>query len=195
MHSAQHRFDPPIAKRASELGRSEYVIIIEPKFGISLKRNYKLKKNLLLSFPAGVHGAKQLYQNAERISRKCVIWISAILLSYSAFGLVIPAILYSWYCMWKANFDVSTWYTLYDTIVPFDTTTVIGWYLQFVFIHLPFPFMYCLVLGGIISHFLSCCLYIRAGCENIRLLVRAADVDVKKYKLVEIVKLHCKILE
>lgn len=116
--------------------------------------------------------------------------------------MVLPAIFYSIYCILIGNLDTSTWYILYDMKIPIDTTTIIGWYVKLFIFQAPFSVTYGFVFVGIVSHFLSCCYYILAGCEHIYLLIDNLNYKIKtitnielKSIFIDVIKMHNNIFE
>lgn len=115
------------------------------------------------------------------------------------------ALFFSLYCMWRGNYDTSTWYTPYEMIVPFDTTTVFGWYFLVFGIQIHECYMYVFIAGASVSYFVSFCYYIEACCEQFNAIMfdmndeltkkNNADVIVAKEIFNEAIRLHFKVIQ
>lgn len=105
-----------------------------------------------------------LYWNAEQKCRKYTKNLAMIHVFYvqTAYCVVF---LYSIYCLCTANFDASTWPTVYDIYVPLDTATVLGWYIQFFFGNL-MEVCYFLTMVLPTAYFICCGVYIRTMCKH-----------------------------
>lgn len=90
----------------------------------------------------------------------------SIIVGGSCVGAVLsPIIFYSIYCIYSGNLNVSTWYFPFAMELPFDKTTVFGWYMQ--------PLNYAigsgtsiLTISTVVPYFVSGCLYINACCKH-----------------------------
>lgn len=116
--------------------------------------------------------------------------------------------------MRMGNFDTSTWLLPYSLTVPFDTSTVLGWYL-FWLVQLYIAIVYAVSVACATTYFGSNCLYITAICEHLGFLIGSIDCDVEtmnfksklqpesssvnmielKLKMTKIVELQSKIYE
>lgn len=124
----------------------------------------------------------------------------------------VAAFFYPMYCMYIGNWDASTWPLPFNYVVPFDESTVWGWYLMWL-IQTNSAISYCLGATSTTSYFMTCCLYIGALCDHFDLFAHSVDVaviqseveidSVKRMKLrrrinefiVEVVKHHVETLE
>lgn len=97
-------------------------------------------------------------------------------------------------------------------VVPFDTTSIEGWYLMW-FIQINSAIAYCLSAISTTSYFVACCLYIVATCNHFNFLIRSIEANIKesleetnsdkrgvirrniKEKLINVVEHHTEILE
>lgn len=151
-----------------------------------------------------------LYVKAEEKCRNLTKFLSIGYLLDAA-ALFIAAALFACYCMWTGNFDTSTWLLPYNLYIPFDTSTVLGWFLLWL-IQCYIALVYSLSATCSMTYFVSCCLYIVAMCDHFNLKVQSINSfldnlknskklnDAKvferlKLKLNRIVKLHVTIYE
>lgn len=92
----------------------------------------------------------------------------------------VAAFLYSMYCIYRGNFDTSIWPLPFNYAVPFDETTVWGWYLMW-FIQTNSAISYVSGVLSTTSYFMACCLYIDAICNHFELLVYSIDKATQQY--------------
>lgn len=90
----------------------------------------------------------------------------------------VGAFFYSLYCMHVGNYDTSTWLLPYRLSVPFDTKQIWGWYLLW-FFQTNIGFTYSTTQIGISSHFMSCCFYISAICDNFDYLINSMEIEIQ----------------
>lgn len=88
------------------------------------------------------------------------------------------ALLYSLYCIIVGNFDTSTWELPFTLWVPFDTTTVHGWYLLW-FIQFSMGMSYSSSQTTITSYFVCCSYYIGAICGHFNSLMNQVNKEVE----------------
>lgn len=132
---------------------------------------------------------------------------------YTAFGIFVMILINSFKCIWQGNFDTTTWTSLYNIIVPFDTSTVIGWY-SFYIVQCYLACTYCYNQPTVITFFMGCCLYVEALCKHFECLIHQSQTQsrnqlpnmnnlLKKRKfvsqvkrnLIRAVELHMKIIK
>lgn len=119
---------------------------------------------------------------------------------------------YSLYCILRGNYDTSAWTLPLDVAVPFDTTTLGGWY-SFWFIQMNTDLAYAGSFILITSYFVCCCFYIGAICDHFDFLFDSivedidgnrVETDLKKYqkrqqqieiKIGRMIKVHMKMTE
>lgn len=110
--------------------------------------------------------------------------------------------------MLQGNFDTSTWFFPCKIAVPFDTTSILGWYMKLILFGLYAVFTGYLVVSTLTAYFVSCCYYIDACCDHLNLMfsemdkivnlneslshLQIADVQ-KRFKIA--VGFHIKIME
>lgn len=87
--------------------------------------------------------------------------------------------LFSIYCILTGNSDASTWALPFDLSVPFDTNTILGWYLTWFFqFNISLCYVSCIIT--ITTYFVCCCIYIGAICDHYEFLYKSVFVNVKQ---------------
>lgn len=104
--------------------------------------------------------------------------------------------IYSVYYICAGNYDTSTWPVLLEMSVPFDTTTMYGWYLLLLFAaSMDFAYITCMLLST--TQFIGCCMYIVAICNHFESIVQMVDANIEQNRheknLRKISKAHAKI--
>lgn len=95
---------------------------------------------------------------------------------YTAIGIFVMILMNSFKCIWEGNFDTTTWKTLYNIVVPFDTTTIIGWYLHYI-VQCYLACTYCYNQPTVITFFMGCCLYVETLCKHFKCLIHKSQID------------------
>lgn len=91
-------------------------------------------------------------------------------------------------------------------VVPFDISTVLGWYIRLFVIYAYGGYTYALTFSAVVSYLTSCCLYVEACCEHFESMLQKCDElidfaeeDLMKKRFTDQLKtavsLHTKILE
>lgn len=111
-----------------------------------------------------------------------VKWMPSVILTYSNIFAFLPSALHSMICMWQGNFDTSTWFFPVKVVVPFDTSTVFGWYMKF-FIYTTAVDVYFFAISSTVIYLASCCLYIEAGCKHFQLILKDIDENAGSGKI------------
>lgn len=89
----------------------------------------------------------------------------------------VSTFIYSIYWILTGNTDASTWPVAYELSVPFDTKTMLGWYLQLL-ITMCDELVYLTYLLLATSQFIGCCMYIAAICEHFDLIMQTVQANV-----------------
>ncbi|XP_055305885.1 odorant receptor 22c-like [Sitodiplosis mosellana] len=97
----------------------------------------------------------------------------------STFG---AALLYSFYLIRFGNFDTSTWFLPFTMVVPFDTSSVEGWY-WFWFIQFSASLSYIMCMVSVSSYFMCCCFYIEAICDRFGVIINSIRKSVKQNQI------------
>lgn len=125
-------------------------------------------------------GIFDIYWNIEKKCRKyTTIFTFYILWNETSF---VASLFYSFYCVWCGNYDTSTWPLPFNILVPFDTTSLWGWYLLW-FVQFSMGLSYTGCLTAITSYFMSCCLYICAICDHFDFLCDSIMNDVDRNRI------------
>lgn len=141
-------------------------------------------------------------QKCGKFTRFMIYYLLFNMLSYPM------ALAYAIYCIYMGNFDTSTWNLPMNVVVPFDTQSIFGWLMKWMY-----------EFGGAVSYFLSMtiptiyfvgfCRYIVAICKHFELLIDAIRLDVEQIqsdqngrqkhhvreKLSQLIDLHENVLE
>lgn len=108
--------------------------------------------------------------------------------------------------MYHNDWDIANYYLPCNMFIPFiDDSTIEGYVVQFV-VQFWAIYSYCVVIVGIIMYFVSCCLYIKASCqefaqifddvnEKVRTKIDYGTVIKIKCRLRDAIQLHMKVLE
>lgn len=88
-------------------------------------------------------------------------------------------LLFSVYFLFIGKFDSSKLLLPFNLILPFDTKTVLGWYILW-FIEFNIGFSYVISMVGITSYFVCCCFYICTICDHFQWLLQSLEADVKR---------------
>lgn len=108
--------------------------------------------------------AAHIYKKCELKCRLYTLCLATfkISLSIALFGVLLWN---SFTAMWNGNFDTSTWVVAYHTAIPFDTSTVLGWYLRLA-LQWIFAMLYVFTKTPVSTFYLSSCMYIEAMCRH-----------------------------
>lgn len=99
------------------------------------------------------------------------------------------------------NFDTSLWILPLNVVVPFDTQTITGWLLSWLF-QMNVSFTYSLVCMLMTTDFIGSCHYITSICKQFELQINSMDLDTElqlwsnvKMKLQQSILQHIKLYE
>lgn len=129
------------------------------------------KKNIFL---AEKSEAFSLYQNVREQGEKLTNWIFILLLRIFPCIAVLPTVGWSIFLIICGNFDASTWPFSYPMEVPFDVSTIAGWYMR-TFIYAYGCCVYYFISLAIIPYLVTCWLYISACCKHYQLVSDECD--------------------
>lgn len=119
----------------------------------------------------------EIYWRAEQKCRKYTKKITSYFFINEAIFLGAP--LFSFYCILTGNTDASTWALPFDLSVPFDTNTILGWYLTWFFqFNISLCYVSCTIT--ITTYFVCCCIYLAAICEHFGFLFDSVAEDVER---------------
>lgn len=76
------------------------------------------------------------------------------------------------------NFDVENLVLPYNMEMPFNTTTILGWYMLW-FVYASMSFAFVSILVPVTGYFVSCYHYIAALYEHIEILATKIDRDIE----------------
>lgn len=168
----------------------------------NLKISQILKHNfakLWLSAQAEHGDIFEVYLKAERKGRTCTIWLSSFIVGSCTMTLYLLSLIHSWVSMWNGNYETSTWFVPYKLVVPFDTSSIFGWYMLWL-IQIYAGYTYVLSISAVISYFVSCCFYIEACCEHLFLVLKALNTDLLndvngKNRLHHVIIFHIEVMK
>lgn len=82
------------------------------------------------------------------------------------------------------NYDTSLWHLGFNVAVPFDQTSVWGWFLTWL-TALLMAFSYAMCMTTITSLFFSFCYYIYAMCDHVNVLINSIAKTVQRMQAEE----------
>lgn len=120
-----------------------------------------------------------IYWNAEQKCRKYTKKITNYFFINEAIFLGAP--IFSIVSILTGNKDASTWALPMDLSVPFNTSTISGWYLTWFFqFNISLCYVSCIIT--ITTYFVCCCIYINAICEHYQFLYDAVLASLNRYQ-------------
>lgn len=128
--------------------------------------------------------AFNIYRDAEQKCQLYTKWISFAMVFYYTLANIVPITVHSIICVISGNFDTATWLFFANLHVPFDTSTVFGWYIRFL-IHIIGGYPYCFTITCIFPYLASICFYIEACCKQFKQVIHKCDetVSIKGFQL------------
>lgn len=83
--------------------------------------------------------------------------------------------------IYNGNSDTSAWNLAFNLLLPFDTQSIFGWFLDWFFqFYMSIIYALCTIL--ITSHFACFCYYIIATCNQFGLMIEALHFDCKQIR-------------
>lgn len=120
-----------------------------------------------------------IYWNAEQKCRKYTKKITSYFFINEAIFMGSP--IFSIVSILMGNKDASTWALPMDLSVPFNTSTISGWYTTWFFqFNISLCYVSCIIT--ITTYFVCCCIYINAICEHYQFLYDSVLVSLKRYQ-------------
>lgn len=117
-----------------------------------------------------------MYWNVEQKCRRFAKMMGTfVVLEQTSF---IMAVMFSIYCVYIGNFDTSTYYLPLREKPPFNTESLLGWYM-FLAIQLCMSFAYVFGVVPAISYFVCNCFYLSTLCDHFDYLIALVDVELK----------------
>lgn len=130
-------------------------------------------KRKIISFSAGVDfEVSSIYWNVEEKCRKIAKMTALFVLVHPS--AVLPTIIYSVVCIARDNFDASKFFLPFHLVVPFDSTTMCGFY-ALCTIQYSAGASYIFCIASILSYFVCCCLYVEAICNQFNYSIQLLD--------------------
>lgn len=150
----------------------------------------------------------KIYENVERNCRDFAQFLVRLGMGSGVIGVFIPTFGLSLVSLLAGNFDAGTWFFPVKYVVPFDSTTILGFYAKVVLYTVYALNSYYLVVLTAIGYFVSCCYYLNGFVENFQLMFDEVDqivsqdkcmgpevtIDINK-RLKRAVEFHIKIFE
>lgn len=117
----------------------------------------------------------RIYENVEQKCRRFTIVLMKLGMVSGAIGVFMPTFVLSLVAMLMGNHDASTWFFPTKYLVPFDSTTIVGFYSKLAMYAVYGLNSYYLVILTAIGYFVSCCYYLNAFCEYFQLMFNEID--------------------
>lgn len=174
------------------------------------KENYNICRYFLGIYAEEKNETFQIFWNTEQKCRKYTRKITSYFFINEAIFMGAP--MYSIFSIIMGNRDATTWALPMDLSVPFDTSTILGWYLTWFFqFNISLCYVSCIIT--ITTYFVCCCFYIGAVCEHYEFLYNNVCASLELYqneknsterqnkrqrimeKMGEVVATHAKIFE
>lgn len=146
-------------------------------FGIFFYLRF-VNKMKIVNFIIAEDDVYAIYSNNEKMCTKYTIRLFCYILWH--LQVFLAAGFFPIYCMYVGNFDTSTWPLPFNMAVPFDTSSIIGWYLLW-FIQTNTAFSYCLGTIAPTAYFMNCCLYIITLCDHFNCIINSINEHVEGY--------------
>lgn len=124
----------------------------------------------------------KIYENIEQKCRRFVPLLMKFGFGSSVMGVSSPIFILTFIAMLMGNFDTSKWYFPIAYVVPFDDTTILGFYGKTVLYSVYGLNSYFLVIVTAIGYFSSCCFYLNGFVENFQLMFDEMDQIVSQNK-------------
>lgn len=106
-------------------------------------------------------------------------WITAIgSATIAVFMFGIFTVAFSIFQIWRGNLDASTWFFPFKVSVPFDTTTILGWYVYATISSME-GCSAAVFLLVTVFYLACCCMYLKACCEHIQIIFDDADEAIQ----------------
>lgn len=142
------------------------MIIIRIPFPISFKQNLVKDEKVL-----------EIYQEAEKRSRLITKWTTIVFVSDLNALSISPSFFFSLYSMWHGNYNTDTWVLSVKFFVPFDTSTVFGWYMELL-LEASFGCACVVTLSVVLTWLVSCCIYVNALCDHSAAIFKKIDAKI-----------------
>lgn len=88
-------------------------------------------------------------------------------------------LIHSFFAICTGNIDPSKWNLTFGLVMPFDMTTVFGWYLAW-FLEYNMAFTYSVAMVATTSYFVALCIYIEAICDHFIYYVKLNGIHADK---------------
>lgn len=145
-------------------------------FNKTQKFNRKLNFFLALNLD-GHHNIVDMYWEIEQ---KCCFYTKLLL--YYIYGHQMPvvaALSHAIYCICTGDFNTSVWDLPFSVVVPFDTQSIWGWLLKWLFeFGAGFAYILCMIIPT--TYFFCFCLYIVAICNHFELMIDHIRFDIEQ---------------
>lgn len=115
-----------------------------------------------------------IYLKTEKRCRK----ITKLMACYPAMLMFTGALLYSVYCLLTGNRDTSTWILPYKMAMPFNTESIVGWYLLWL-VQANVGLAYTFIMVTITSYFVCNCFYVMALADHFIHLIHSSKGDIE----------------
>lgn len=133
---------------------------------LSLGFNVKAIKAFYLELQKFVDEECEAFHIYDNVEQRCRKYASL------AFNLLflnqivhVGTLLYSFYNINIGNFDTTTWVLAFRVYIPFETSEIVAWYLEWLLVF-GTCVSYYLCQSTITTHFVCCCIYLMGICDH-----------------------------
>lgn len=150
----------------------------------------------------------KIYEDVEQKSRSFTNFLFCLGIGSGAVGVIIPSYMLSFISMFMGNYDPSTWFFPIKYSVPFNSSTILGFYIKLTMYAVHGLHSYYMIILTSICYLVSCCYYINACCAHFQHMsnevdrIISHDKEIKQEETIEVnnrlkvaIEFHIKILE
>lgn len=109
----------------------------------------------------------QIYRKTEKKCQLVSKWTLILSLINVSVLVVLPSIIDSIICIKAGNLNTNTWFFALKFSVPFNTSTVFGWYMLLT-LETVVACVYVTLTTVVVTYLSSCCLYIKAMHDHFK---------------------------
>lgn len=133
---------------------------------LSLGFNVKAIKAFYLELQKFVDEETEAFHIYDEVEQKCRKYASLAFNLLALNQIVhVGTLFYSFYNIAIGNFDITTWVLAFRVYIPFDTSEIVAWYLEWLLVF-GTCVSYYLCQSTITAYFVCCSIYLMAICDH-----------------------------